>query len=134
MSSEEEAMRGIEALRRRDETASKAYDVKALAALWTEDPVALPPGGPVMRGPELRAQLGRMAAAARSTEVLEYREVFEETLVFGDTAVEWGRIEGSERDRSTGEVSESRFHVMRILRRVEDGTWRVHRSIFAPAG
>ena len=134
MSNDEEAMRGIEALRRRDEAASKAYDVKALGALWTDDPVALPPGGPVMRGPELRAQLGRMAAAARSTEVLEYREVFEETLVFGDTAVEWGRIEGSERDRSTGEVTASRFHVMRILRRVEDGSWRVHRSIFAPAG
>ena len=134
MSNDEEAMRGIEALRRRDEAASKAYDVKTLAALWTDDPVALPPGGPVMRGPELRAQLGKMAAAARSTEVLEYREVFEETLVFGDTAVEWGRIEGSERDRSTGEVTESRFHVMRILRRVEDGSWRVHRSIFAPAG
>ena len=134
MSNDEEAMRGIEALRRRDEAASKAYDVKALAALWTDDQVALPPGGPVMRGPEMRAQLGRMAAAARSTEVLEYHEVFEETLVFGDTAVEWGRIEGSERDRSTGEVTASRFHVMRILRRVEDGSWRVHRSIFAPAG
>ena len=34
--------------------ASKAYDVKALAELWTADAVALPPGGPVKRGPELR--------------------------------------------------------------------------------
>jgi hypothetical protein len=33
----DEAMRGIEALRRRDEAASKAYDVKALAELWTPD-------------------------------------------------------------------------------------------------
>ncbi len=133
MSTDDEAMRGIEALRRRDEAASKAYDVEALAALWTDDPVALPPGGPVMRGAELRAQLSRLAAVARGTEVLEYREVFEETLVFGDTAVEWGRIEGSERERATGKVTESRFHVMRILRRIEDGTWKVHRSIFAPA-
>ena len=130
----DEAMRGIEALRRRDEAASKAYDVKALAALWTPDAVALPPGGPVKRGPELRRDLERMAEAARGTEVLDYREVFEETLVFGDTAVEWGHIEGSERDRSTGKVTSSRFHLMRILKRVEDGTWRVHRSIFAPAG
>ncbi len=134
MSTDDEAMRDIEALRRRDEAASKAYDVEALAALWTDDPVALPPGGPVMRGPELRAQLSRLAAVARRTEVLEYREIFEETLVFGDTAVEWGRIEGSERERATGTVTESRFHVMRILRRAPDGTWRVHRSIFAPAG
>ena len=130
----DEAMRGIEALRRRDEAASKVYDVKTLAELWTPDAVALPPGGPVKRGPELRRDLERMAQVARGTEVLDYREVFEETLVFGDTAVEWGHIEGSERERSTGKVTTSRFHVMRILKRVEDGTWRVHRSIFAPAG
>ncbi len=130
----DEAMRGIEALRRRDEAASKAYDVKALAELWTADAVALPPGGPVKRGPELRRGLEKMADVARGTEVLDYREVFEETLVFGDTAVEWGHIEGSERDRATGKVTTSRFHLMRILKRVEDGTWRVHRSIFAPAG
>ena len=130
----DEAMAAIEALRRRDETASKAYDVRALAELWTDDAVALPPGGPVKRGPELRRGLEKMAEAARATEVLDYRELFEETLVFGDTAVEWGRIEGSERDRSTGQVTHSRFHVMRILKRMEDGSWRVHRSIFAPAG
>jgi len=130
----DEAMRGIEALRRRDEAASKAYDVKALAELWTADAVALPSGGPVKRGPELRRGLEKMAEVARGTDVLDYREVFEETLVFGDTAVEWGHIEGSERDRSTGKVTTSRFHLMRILKRVEDGSWRVHRSIFAPAG
>jgi len=130
---DQEAMRGIEALRRRDEAASKAYDVKALAALWTDDAVALPPGGPVKRVPELRAQLAGMAEAARNTEVLDYREVFEETLIFGDTAVEWGHIEGSERDRKTGEVTRSRFHLMRILKLGADGQWRVHRSIFAPA-
>jgi ketosteroid isomerase-like protein len=116
------------------EAASKAYDVQALAELWTQDAVALPPGGPVKRGPELRAGLARMAEAARGTEVLDYREVFEETLVFGDTAVEWGHIEGSERDRASGKVTASRFHLMRILKRLDDGTWRVHRSIFAPAG
>jgi len=130
----DEAMRGIEALRRRDEAASKAYDVKALAELWTPDAVALPPDRPVKRAADLRRDLEKMATVARGIEVLEYREVFEETLVFGDTAVEWGHIEGSERDRATGEVTTSRFHLMRILRRMEDGTWRVHRSIFAPSG
>ena len=130
----DEAMRGIEALHRRDEAASKAYDVKALAELWTPDAVALPPDRPVKRAADLRRDLEKMATVARGIEVLEYREVFEETLVFGDTAVEWGHIEGSERERSTGKVTTSRFHVMRILKRVEDGTWRVHRSIFAPSG
>ena len=130
----DEAMRGIETLRRRDEAASKAYDIEALAELWTPDMVALPPGQPVKRAADMRADLVRLADAARDLEVLDYREVFDETLVFGDVAVEWGHIEGSERERSTGKVTRSRFHVMRILKRVEDGTWKVHRSIFAPAG
>ena len=39
------------------------------------------------RGPELRAGLSKMAEAAKGTEVLDYREVFEETLVFAETAV-----------------------------------------------
>jgi ketosteroid isomerase-like protein len=129
---ESEALRGIEELRRRDEAASKAYDVAALAALWTDDPVALAPGQPVRRGPQLRAQLSGLAEAAGRVEVLEYREVFEETYIFGETAVEWGRIEGKERNRATGEVTAERFHVMRILKRLADGSWRVHRSIFAP--
>ena len=130
---DDDAMRGIEALRRRDEAASKAYDFEALAALWTDDPVALPPGGPVTRRLQFQAQRSRLSEAARLTDVLEYREVFEETYLFGDLAVEWGHIEGSERIRATGEVTASRFHVMRILKRVEDRSWRVHRSIFAPA-
>jgi hypothetical protein len=71
--------------------------------------------------------------AALDIEVIEYSEVFEETLLFGDTAVEWGHIEGAERPRGGVEVSRSRVHVMRILRRLGDGTWRIHRTIYAPA-
>ncbi|HET6980758.1 MAG TPA: hypothetical protein VFI53_01385, partial [Myxococcaceae bacterium] len=70
----DEAMRGIEALRRRDEAASKVYDLETLAELWTPDAVALPPGGPVKRGPDLRRDLEAMAQVARGTEVLDYRE------------------------------------------------------------
>src|SRR6266852_5134503 len=62
-----------------------------------------------------------------------YSEVFEETLLFGDTAVEWGQIEGTERPRGGVEVSRSRVHVMRILRRLPDGSWRIHRTIYAPS-
>jgi ketosteroid isomerase-like protein len=65
--------------------------------------------------------------------VIEYSEVFEETLLFGDTAVEWGRIEGAERGRGGPDVARSCVHVMRILRRQPDGSWRIHRTIFAPA-
>lgn len=40
--------------------------------------------------------------ASGDVEVLEYEEHFEETLLLGDHAVEWGVISGSERSRATG--------------------------------
>ena len=105
----DEERAGIEALRRRDVEASLRLDGEALASLWTEDAVALAPGKPPTRGrAAMRARLAGITAAQLALEVLEYREDFEETLVFGDTAVEWGSISGSERERATGQVTRSR--------------------------
>lgn len=128
----DDAMTGIEELRRKDIAASLRYDPAALAELCTEDVVMLPPGGSPVRGRDaVRAGLEHSKATA--AEVVEYREDFEETLVFGDHAVEWGWISGAERPHAGGEVQRSRYHVMRILKRQPDGSWRVHRSIFAEA-
>jgi len=129
----DDALEGIEALRRRDIEASLRYDPAALAALSTEDVVMLPPGAAPVRGRDaVRAGLERSRATAG--EVLEYREDFEETLVFGEYAVEWGWISGAERPAGGGDVVRSRYHVMRVLKRQPDGSWRVHRSIFCDAG
>jgi len=73
-----------------------------------------------------------MKAASSDLEVLEYVERFEETLLLGDHAVEWGIISGSERSRATGQVTRSAYQVMRVLRRTPEG-WRVARSMFHPA-
>ena len=133
MTSQTEDLMSIERLRNADVAASKAYDAEGLAALFTEDAVALGPGQPPVRGIEaIRAGLRRMVASL-DLEVLDYEETFEETLLFGDTAIEWGRIEGTERPRGGVEVSTSRVHVMRILRRQPDGSWRIHRTIYAPS-
>jgi hypothetical protein len=43
-----------------------------------------------------------MAEVARATEVLEYREVFEETLVFGTRRSSGATSRAAERDRTTG--------------------------------
>ncbi|MGE5048168.1 MAG: YybH family protein [Deltaproteobacteria bacterium] len=121
----------IEELRRRDVAASKAQDAEQLAALWTEDCIALPPGLPPARGKAvIRAQLARMLEYQRDVEVVEYEEVFEELEILGDTAIEWGWIRGAERPRAGGEVRRSQVKVMRVLKRQPDGTWLVHRSMF----
>jgi len=65
--------------------------------------------------------------------VVEYELRFEEVKILRDYAYEWGSIVGSMRERATGDISRSAFHVMRILRRQDDCGWRVYRSIWTRA-
>jgi ketosteroid isomerase-like protein len=75
-----------------------------------------------------------MAREAPTHEVVEYVMEFEELEVLGDRAIEWGTIRGAMRDRRTGAVEPSSYHVMRVLRRQPDGGFKVYRSIWAPRG
>jgi len=129
------ARRAIERLHRRDMQASAAGDFAALRALIDNDAVMLPPGGAIQRGAkDLDAAFGRMNLGPRTHEVLEYRLVFEEVKIFGNYAVEWGAIRGATREIATGRVIQSEYHVMRVLRRRRNGSWKVYRSIWAPSG
>ena len=129
------ARRAIERLHRRDMQASAAGDFVALRALIDDDAVMLPPGGTIQRGAkDFDAAFERMNLGPKTHVVLEYRLEFEEVKVFGNYAVEWGAIRGATREISTGRVIQSEYHVMRILRRRRNGSWKVYRSIWAPSG
>lgn len=127
-------LKAIQALRERDIAASKAYDADGLLSLWTEDGVALSPGQkPVVGRAALAEGIRQAAAQGRNLEVLGYEEHFEETLILGGYAVEWGYISGAERPRAGGPVQRTRYQVMRVLKELPDGSWRVHRSMFHEA-
>ena len=86
----------------------------------------LPPGGAPQRGAkDFDAAYERMNQARSTHEVLEYRLDFEEVKIFGGYAVEWGAIHGATRDVSTGRVVQSEYHMMRVLRRQRNGSWKV---------
>ena len=122
----------IERLHQRDMAAARAGNAEELAALWSDDIVALPPGGPVMRGAASgRAALEQsLAAASREVETMSYRLDFEEVTIVGDYAFEWGRFSGTTRPRAGGAESHSSGKLMRILARQPDGDWKVHRTIW----
>ena len=121
----------IDELHRADVAASKAGDFRALRALMSDDAVVLPPGGRMIRGKAaLDQSFSRMTEAASTTEVLAYDFEWHEVQICGDYAFEWGYIVGRERSRSTGQITDERHQVMRILQRQADGTWRVHRTIW----
>ena len=75
----------IEELHRRDMAASKAFDVDALAALWTDDIVSLAPDQPPVIGKDAnRAMLLKMREQSAAFEILEYRLSFQEIKITGD--------------------------------------------------
>ncbi|MGD2071112.1 MAG: nuclear transport factor 2 family protein, partial [Gemmatimonadota bacterium] len=81
----------IEALHRRDREASLAGDWPTLMGLWSDDPVALPPDGPVQEGREaVERSLERYREAAEAWETVEYVQDFGEVQVMGDYAWDWG--------------------------------------------
>ncbi len=127
------ARKAIERLHRRDMRASAAGDFAALRALVDDNAVMLPPGGAPQRGAkDFDAAFERMNSSPRTHEVIEYRLEFEEVKIFGNYAVEWGAIRGATREIATGRVNQSEYHVMRVLRRQSNGSWKIYRSIWAP--
>jgi uncharacterized protein (TIGR02246 family) len=122
----------IEELHRRDMDAAKAGDAEALAALWSDDIVSLPPGGRITRGRDAAyAGLVRALERARDLETTEYVLEFEEVCVLGEYAFEWGEVRGAVRPRGGGEEIRSQGKVLRILRKGSDGGWRVHRTMWS---
>lgn len=127
------ARKAIERLHRRDMRASAAGDFAALRALVDDNAVMLPPGAAPQRGAkDFDAAFERMNSSPRTHEVIEYRLEFEEVKIFGNYAVEWGAIRGATREIATGRVNQSEYHVMRVLRRQSNGSWKIYRSIWAP--
>ena len=121
----------IEELHRRDMAAARAGDAEALAALWSDDIVALAPGQPIRRGREnALADLRKSLAAGSAYETLEYQLDFEEVQVLGDYAYDWGTFRGTVRPQSGGDLIHSSGKLLRILQRAPDGSWRVHRTIW----
>jgi uncharacterized protein (TIGR02246 family) len=130
----EDDLAAIEELHRRDMDAARRGDFAALRCIVDDDAVMLAPDSWAQHGrAELDAAFESMARAPRTHDVLEYELRLQEVKVLGDYAYEWGAINGTMREIATGDVARSAFHVMRILKRQADGSWRVYRSIWARA-
>ena len=121
----------IEKLHRQDAEASRARDFDTLLSLWTDDAVMLPPEGPPVVGIDAIRKLMLRGRDQRATiTVTEYAQDFQELLILGDTAFEWGTYHGASRPSAGGEEEKSSGKLMRLLRRQPDGAWKVARSIW----
>jgi uncharacterized protein (TIGR02246 family) len=81
----------IEQLHKRDAAAAKKGDAAALADLWTDDAVALPPGEPPVIGIEaIRKWLAKSRPDASAVEVVDYVLDFKEVTILGVEAIGGG--------------------------------------------
>jgi len=129
----EQDREGIEALQKREIAASIAFDVSALLDLWSDDGVLLPPRHePVVGKAALKRFLEEKKEQFANYDVLAYNADWNEVMVVGEYAYQWGTVSIRTRPSSGGE-SETAVHAMRILKREEDGAWRVARAMWNEA-
>lgn len=99
-----------------------AGDGAAIAALYTEDAMLLPPGGEAISGREALAAFWQGAVESGSQSQLTMGTVEE----FGDTAIE---INGSWVSTDADDTHLDHGKYMVVWKKV-DGTWKMHRDMW----
>jgi ketosteroid isomerase-like protein len=123
-------LRAIEALNEQDRKAILANDIATITSQWTEDFVALPQAGPIVRGRAANVEIAeRSRQQLQAIEAIDYVADFEEIQVLGEYAYEWGTFRSGLRPRAGGDIVSFTGKLMRILRRQQDGSWKMHRTM-----
>ena len=121
---------GIQALQKRGVAASMAFDVNALLDLWTDDAVLLPPRHePIVGKAALRRFFEEKKEQYGTYDMLAYNEEWNEVMVVREYAYQWGTVSFRMRPPTGSEIGGA-IHAVRILKREEDGYWRVARAIW----
>ena len=123
-----EDIANIEALRRRDVAASMSGEIENLKSLMDKQCIVLPPDSEPESGQAFLDRAADSSKDAKSQEqILELTQDWDELQLFGDFAYERGIVSYTVRDVDGGIVRETQ-RLMRILRRQDDGSWRVYRA------
>lgn len=130
INSSQEDIAAIEELHRIDVAATKAGQWEQLKSLMDPECTVMPPDGDVVAGHVFLDQVAHTEEAKRSgEEIVELIQDWEELKLLGDFAYEIGVVRYCVRDQD-GEVVRESQRLMRILRRQQDGTWRVLRAMW----
>lgn len=108
------------------EAAFDAGDGKALAELYTEDAVLLPPGAERIEG---RAKIAEFWQGAMDAGLEDPSLEAVEVVELGDYAYEVGALSITAQDADGQPAPVSGKYIV-IWQRGDDGTWRLHRDIW----
>lgn len=124
-STAQEDLEAIRATIAREVESANAGDVEAFLGTFTDDIVAIPPGQPMVRGPDAHQWMRDFMAAA-SIQLDVYEEVDLEVL--GDRAIHVYEFQWTVTPNEGESVTEH-GHGLHILRRTADG-WRISHDIW----
>ena len=108
----------------------QANDPTGAASWYTAEAVNLPPGQAEMRGREQIEHQYQGFFRAFRIEDFSHRTV--ELEVYGKAAYELGSFGQCMRPRAGGELIAEQARYMAIWKQEGDGTWRLHRFLWAP--
>ena len=125
-------MEKIEELHQTDMKASKANDLDTLLGLWTEDGVMIrAEGEPVIGKKAMTEAMESYREELKNITITQYIIDFKEVKIIGDHAYEWGEFHHKYFTKDNpGKELEETGRLMRILRRLPDGQWKVARAIW----
>lgn len=113
--------------------ATRAGDVDTVLSLMTPDVVFLVPGQPPMQG---REAFGEALRAVLGQHAIDSASEIEEVVVCGDLAYCRTRLAVTVTSKHGGTPMQRSGHTLSILRRGEDGNWRLARdaNLMIPGG
>ena len=128
---EEHDLKAIEELHKKDQVASLNGDVNTLLSLFTEDGIVIPAEGEILRGKDgLKKMLEENFKNLNEYTLIQYKHDFEEIKIIGEYAYEWGLYSGKYKSKKDDKEITGSGKLMRILKRQNDGSWKVSRSIW----
>jgi len=124
---------GIAAMQKGIIAASMAFDVNAMLDQWTDDGVLLVPRHePIVGKAALRRFFQEKKDKYANYDMLAYEEQWNEVMVVGEYTYQWGTVSYRMKP-PTGNEFGGTVHAVRILKREEDGYWRVARAMWNEA-
>ncbi len=115
----------------KDKAASIDGDWEKLAALWTDDAIALPPGEqPVIGIDAIRSWLKRSHVDPSKAELTDYSIHIQGVSVCGDTAIEWGTTSIALKPKGAPASIRAEGNIERLLKRQSDRAWKFERAIW----
>jgi len=119
----------IKQLDEKDIAASKARNFSKLLELWDDEGVVLPPGEEPIVGINAIEKWLKEAGEIEYN-VTKYEHDFIERTIIGDWAFEWGTFISAGVVLGEEDSEEASGKLLRILKRQQDGEWKVARSIW----